>query len=44
MQCAGDEIVVLPKVGGRFMQFAKDISQLLFQIAVTAGTVANLNN
>ena len=41
---AGDEIVVLPKVGGRFMQFAKDISQLLFQIAVTAGTVANLNN
>jgi protein involved in polysaccharide export with SLBB domain len=39
---AGDEIVVLPKVGSPWFQYAKDISQLLFQIAVTAGTVVTL--
>ena len=38
----GDEIVVLPKVSSGYFQLAKDISQLLFQIAVTAGTVNNL--
>jgi protein involved in polysaccharide export with SLBB domain len=39
---AGDEIVVLPKVGSQWFQYARDISQLLFQIAVTAGTAVTL--
>ncbi len=39
---AGDEIAVLPKVGVRWFQLATDISQLIFQLAVTSGTVVNL--
>ncbi len=39
---AGDEIVVLPKLGSTYLQFATDISQLLFQIALTTATVIRL--
>ncbi len=38
----GDEIVVLPKVPSGFLQFASDISTLLFQIALTTATVVKL--
>ncbi len=38
----GDEIVVLPKVGSSFLQWATDISQLLFQLALTTATVIQL--
>ena len=38
----GDEVVVLPKVGSPWLIIAKDLSQILFQIAVTAGTVIRL--
>lgn len=33
---AGDEIIVLPKVSMKMLQFSKDITQLFFQMAVTA--------
>ena len=39
----GDEVVVLPKVGSQWLILAKDLTQILFQIAVTAGTVVKLN-
>lgn len=39
----GDNVVVVPKVASQWLQFAKDISQILFQIAVTAGTVVRLS-
>ena len=38
----GDEVVVLPKVGSPWLVIAKDLTQILFQIAVTAGTVIRL--
>jgi protein involved in polysaccharide export with SLBB domain len=38
----GDEVVVLPKVGSQWLVIAKDLTQILFQIAVTAGTVIRL--
>ena len=38
----GDEIVVLPKVGSTYLQFAIDISQVLFQLALTTATVIRL--
>ncbi len=41
---AGDEIVVLPKVGSGYFQLVKDVSTLLFQIAVTTATVIDLKN
>ena len=40
----GDEIVVLPKVGSPWLVIAKDLTQILFQIAVTAGTVIRLTD
>jgi protein involved in polysaccharide export with SLBB domain len=39
---AGDQILVLPKVDVKALQIAKDISQILFQMALMAGVVANL--
>ena len=39
---AGDEIVVLPKVGSTYLQFATDITQLLFQLALTTATVIRI--
>lgn len=38
----GDEVVVLPKIGSPWLIIAKDLTQILFQIAVTAGTVIRL--
>lgn len=38
----GDQIMVLPKVDVKALQIAKDISQILFQMALMAGVVANL--
>jgi protein involved in polysaccharide export with SLBB domain len=40
----GDEVVVLPKVGSPWLVIAKDLTQILFQIAVTAGTVIRLTD
>ena len=39
---SGDEILVLPKVNLKNLQFAKDISQVLYQIAIAAGVVLAL--
>ena len=39
---AGDEIVVLPTIGSPYLQLAKDISTLLFQIALSTATVVKL--
>ena len=38
----GDEIVVLPTIGSPYLQLAKDISTLLFQIALSTATVVKL--
>lgn len=38
----GDEIVVLPKVGSGYFQLAKDISTLLFQLAITSSSIKNI--
>lgn len=39
---AGDEILVLPKVDTKNMQFTKDITQIIYQIAVAAKVAAGL--
>ncbi len=36
---AGDQIVILPKVDSKLMQTVKDITQIIFQIAVAADVV-----
>lgn len=36
---AGDEIFVLPKVDEKYLQFGKDITQVIYQIAVSAAVV-----
>jgi protein involved in polysaccharide export with SLBB domain len=38
----GDEVLVLPKVETKYLQFAKDIMQVLYQIAVSAAVVLKL--
>jgi protein involved in polysaccharide export with SLBB domain len=40
----GDEIVIIPKIGSPWLIIAKDLTQILFQIAVTAGTVIRLSD
>lgn len=39
---AGDQVLVLPKVGEKDRQFWKDMSQILFQIAVSAKVIVGL--
>ncbi|MGV6851740.1 MAG: polysaccharide biosynthesis/export family protein [bacterium] len=39
---AGDEILVMPKVDAKNMQFAKDITQILYQIGVAARVATGL--
>ncbi|MDT4829771.1 Polysialic acid transport protein KpsD [compost metagenome] len=39
---AGDEIMVLPKVDFKTRQFAKDVFQILYQIAISAKVVLGL--
>ena len=39
---AGDEIMVLPKVDFKTRQFAKDVFQVLYQIAISAKVVLGL--
>lgn len=39
---SGDEIMVLPEAPTKHLQVAKSISQILFQVAVTAGTALRL--
>ena len=39
---AGDQILVLPKVDVKSRQIAKEISQMLFQLALMAGVVVRL--
>jgi protein involved in polysaccharide export with SLBB domain len=38
----GDEVLVLPKVETKYLQFAKDVMQVLYQIAVSAAVVLKL--
>ncbi len=38
----GDQILVLPKVNGRLFALTKDISQILFQIALSTATVLRI--
>jgi len=38
----GDEVLVLPKVETKYLQFAKDVMQVLYQIAVSAAVVLRL--
>ena len=39
---AGDEILVLPKIDVKSRQVAKDLTQILYQIAVSAKVVLGL--
>ena len=39
---AGDEIFVLPRVQTKHFQLAKDVTGLLYQIAVSAGVILRL--
>ena len=39
---AGDELIVLPEIPRKDLQFAATISQIVFQIALSAATVAGL--
>jgi len=39
---SGDEIMVLPKIDVKSRQIAKDLTQILFQIAVSAGVVLGI--
>jgi len=38
----GDEVLVLPKVETKYLQFAKDLMTILYQIAVSAAVVLRL--
>jgi len=38
----GDEVLVLPKVESKHFQFAKDLMQILYQVAVSAAVVLRL--
>ncbi|MER2493328.1 polysaccharide biosynthesis/export family protein [Catenovulum sediminis] len=38
----GDEIFILPKVDTKYLQFSKDITQIIYQIAVSAAVVLGL--
>ncbi len=40
----GDEVLILPAVEFKGLQLAKDLSQIVFQIAATAGTVFSILN
>ena len=40
----GDQILVLPKVESKNMQAVKDVSTVLMQVAVSAGTVLGLSS
>jgi protein involved in polysaccharide export with SLBB domain len=39
---AGDQIMVMPKVDTKNMQFTKDITQIIYQIAVAAKIAGNI--
>ncbi|WND03174.1 polysaccharide biosynthesis/export family protein [Temperatibacter marinus] len=39
---AGDEIIILPKVQTKYLQATKDITQVLYQIAVSAGVLLRI--
>ncbi len=41
---AGDQILVLPKVDSKNMQLVKDVTQILYQIAIAANVVTRLND
>ena len=38
----GDEILVLPKIDVKSRQIAKDLTQIIYQVAVSAGVVLGL--
>ncbi|MCG8472896.1 MAG: polysaccharide export protein [Desulfobacterales bacterium] len=39
---SGDAVFVLPKMGGKNLQIAKDVTQILYQVAVSAGVLVAL--
>ena len=39
----GDEILVLPNVDSKSMQFAKDVFQIIYQLALSAGVVLSID-
>ena len=39
---AGDTLVIVPKIGSPWLVIAKDLTEIIFQIAVTAGTAIRL--
>ena len=39
---AGDEIMVLPQVDRKTFQFSKDLIQIIYQLALSAGVVLRL--
>jgi protein involved in polysaccharide export with SLBB domain len=41
---AGDHILVLPKIDMKYRQIAKEIAQIVFQLALMSGVVLNLTN
>lgn len=41
---SGDEILVLPAVDTKNLQYTKDIIQIIYQLALSAGVVLSINN
>jgi protein involved in polysaccharide export with SLBB domain len=41
---AGDQIVIVPKVGNFWLQWTKDITAIVFQLALTAASIHNVTN
>lgn len=40
----GDQIVLVPKVGNFWLQWTKDITSIIFQLALTAASIHNVTN
>lgn len=40
----GDEIIVFPKVESKFIEIARGVTSVLYQLAVSAGVLTNINN
>lgn len=40
----GDQIVLVPKVGNFWLQWTKDITAIIFQLALTAASIHNVTN
>jgi protein involved in polysaccharide export with SLBB domain len=40
----GDQVVLVPKVGNFWLQWTKDITSIIFQLALTAASINNVTN